>query len=47
VLDAATGEVLATNTLGESVSASAVPLGRRLYLRGDRHLFALESPTGG
>jgi outer membrane protein assembly factor BamB len=36
-------ELLATNRLGEGVDASPVFVGKRLYLRGEKHLFALES----
>lgn len=34
-------EILATNRLGEGVDASPVPVGRRLLLRGQKHLFCL------
>ena len=36
-------EILATNRLGEGVDASPVFLGRRLLLRGEKHLFCLEA----
>lgn len=36
-------DVLATNKLGEAVDASAVAVGKQLFLRGDKHLFCLES----
>ncbi|MEZ5303450.1 MAG: hypothetical protein R3F11_22835 [Verrucomicrobiales bacterium] len=34
-------EVLAENDLGEEDRASAAVSGGRLYLRGDKHLFAI------
>ncbi|MBA4063695.1 MAG: hypothetical protein C0501_08280 [Isosphaera sp.] len=39
-------EVLATNRLGEPVDASPVPVGRQLFLRGEKHLYCIEEPTG-
>jgi outer membrane protein assembly factor BamB len=39
-------EVVATNPLGEPVSASAAVAGGRLYFRGERHLFAIAAPAG-
>ena len=36
-------ELIATNRLGEGVDASPVFLGKRLYLRGEKHLYCLES----
>lgn len=35
-------EVLATNALGEPIDASPVVVGKTLYLRGEKHLFAIE-----
>ena len=35
-----------TNPLGEPISASAAVAGGRLYIRGEKHLFAIGSPTG-
>jgi len=35
-----------TNPLGESISASAAVAGGRLYIRGEKHLFAIGSATG-
>lgn len=35
-------EVLATNPLGEPIDASPVVVGKTLYLRGEKHLFAIE-----
>ena len=34
-------EVLATNSVGESVYASPAIAGGRIYIRGERHLFAI------
>jgi outer membrane protein assembly factor BamB len=39
-----TFEVLATNRLGEGVDASPVLSGKRLYLRGAKHLYCIEQP---
>jgi outer membrane protein assembly factor BamB len=39
-------ELVATNPLGEPVSASAAVAGDRLYLRDERHLFAIGAPAG-
>ncbi|MBY0228291.1 MAG: PQQ-binding-like beta-propeller repeat protein [Gemmataceae bacterium] len=36
-------EVLATNKLGEGIDASPVVVGKRLYLRGAKHLWCLEA----
>lgn len=36
--------VLARNAMGEPIWASPVPLGRRLLLRGERHLFCIGPP---
>jgi outer membrane protein assembly factor BamB len=36
-------ELLAENPMGERIIASPVPMGKRLLLRGDRHLFAIGS----
>jgi outer membrane protein assembly factor BamB len=35
-------EVLATNELGEGLDASPIAIGKRLYLRGEKHLFCVE-----
>lgn len=35
-------EVLATNELGEGLDASPIAVGKRLYLRGEKHLFCIE-----
>jgi outer membrane protein assembly factor BamB len=35
-----------TNPLGEPISASAAVAGGRLYIRGEKHLFAIGSPSG-
>ncbi|MFN9342516.1 MAG: PQQ-binding-like beta-propeller repeat protein [Planctomycetota bacterium] len=35
-------EVLATNELGEGLDASPIAVGKRLYLRGEKHLFCVE-----
>lgn len=40
-------EVLATNRLDDRFSASAVAVGRDLYLRGERFLYALAASTEG
>lgn len=37
-------EVLASNSIGESIWASPAIAGNRLYVRGDRHLFAIGTP---
>jgi outer membrane protein assembly factor BamB len=34
-------ELLAENRLGEQIIASPVPVGNRLLLRGERHLFCV------
>jgi outer membrane protein assembly factor BamB len=39
-------EIVGTNPLGEPVSASAAVAGGRLYIRGERHLFAIGAPAG-
>jgi outer membrane protein assembly factor BamB len=39
-------QVVATNPLGEPISASAAAAGGRLYIRGERHLFAVATPAG-
>ena len=43
VLDAKTGESLAMNQLEDGFSASPAIVGRTLYLRGDRYLYALRT----
>lgn len=35
-------EVLATNELGEGLDASPIAVGKRLYLRGEKHLYCVE-----
>jgi outer membrane protein assembly factor BamB len=35
-------EVLATNELGEGLDASPIAVGKRLFLRGEKHLFCVE-----
>jgi hypothetical protein len=35
-------EVLAVNQLEDSIDASPVALGKTLYLRGEKHLYAIE-----
>ena len=40
-----THEVLRTNALGEPIAASAAVAPGRLYIRGERHLFAIGSGT--
>jgi outer membrane protein assembly factor BamB len=35
-----------TNPLGEPISASAAVAGGRLYIRGEKHLFAIGAPSG-
>ena len=39
-------EVVRTNPLGEPISASAAVAGGRLYIRGEKHLFAIAAPAG-
>jgi outer membrane protein assembly factor BamB len=41
----ATHEVVRTNSLGEPIAASAAVAGGRLYIRGERHLFAIGAPS--
>jgi hypothetical protein len=36
-------EVVQTNSLGEPIAASAAVAGGRLYIRGEKHLFAIGS----
>jgi hypothetical protein len=35
-----------TNAIGEPISASAAVAGGRLYIRGEKHLFAIGAPSG-
>jgi hypothetical protein len=35
-----------TNSLGEPISASAAVAGGRLYIRGEKHLFAIGTSAG-
>jgi outer membrane protein assembly factor BamB len=39
-------EVIGTNPLGEPISASAAAAAGRLYIRGEKHLFAIAAPAG-
>ena len=39
-------ELVGTNPLGEPISASAAVAGGRLFIRGERHLFAIGTPAG-
>jgi outer membrane protein assembly factor BamB len=39
-------EVVGTNPLGEPISASAAAAGGRLFIRGEKHLFAITAPAG-
>ena len=39
-------EVVGTNPLGEPIGASAAAAGGRLYIRGEKHLFAITAPAG-
>jgi outer membrane protein assembly factor BamB len=39
-------EVVGTNPLGEPISASAAVAAGRLYIRGEKHLFAIAAPAG-
>ena len=39
-------ELVGTNPLGEPISASAAAAGGRLYIRGEKHLFAITAPAG-
>ena len=41
IKDAPTLEVVATNSLGEGVDATPAPVGKELFVRGERHLFCL------
>ena len=38
-------EVLRTNSVGEAVYASPAIAGRRIYIRGERHLYAIGAPS--
>jgi len=40
-------EVLATNSVGEPVYASPAIAGGRIFIRGEKHLFAIARPQGG
>jgi outer membrane protein assembly factor BamB len=42
--DAPTLKVVTTNDLGEGVDATPAPVGRELFVRGERHLFCLSRP---
>jgi len=42
IKDAATLEVVATNSVGEGVDATPAPVGGQMFVRGERHLFCLE-----
>lgn len=42
--DAPTFKVVATNDIGEGVDATPAPVGRELFVRGERHLFCLSAP---
>ena len=35
-------DVLAVNKLGETIDASPAVVGKRLYLRGEKHLWCIE-----
>jgi hypothetical protein len=39
-------EVVGSNPLGEPISASPAVAGGRLYIRGEKHLFAVALPAG-
>jgi len=39
-------ELVGTNPLGEPISASAAVAGARIYIRGERHLFAVATSAG-
>jgi len=39
-------EVVGTNPLGEPINASAAAAGARLFIRGEKHLFAIATPAG-
>ncbi|MEM9281709.1 MAG: PQQ-binding-like beta-propeller repeat protein [Verrucomicrobiota bacterium] len=41
IKDAASLEVIATNSLGEGVDATPAPVGQNLFVRGESHLFCL------
>lgn len=41
IKDAATLEIVATNSLGEGVDATPAPAGNQLFVRGERHLFCI------
>ena len=42
--DAASLKVLATNQVGEGVDATPAPVGRELFVRGEKHLFCFTNP---
>ena len=35
-------EVVASNSVGETVDATPAPVGKQLFIRGERHLFCIE-----
>jgi len=41
IRDAPSLEVVSTNSLGEGVDATPAPMGKELFIRGERHLFCL------
>ncbi len=44
IKDAETLEVVATNSVGETVDATPAPVDHQLFIRGENHLFCIASP---
>lgn len=44
IKDANRLEVVATNSVGETVDATPAPVGKELFIRGERHLFCIATP---
>lgn len=43
IKDAAEFEVVAVNSVGETVDATPAPVGKQLFIRGQKHLFCIEA----
>ena len=41
IKDADSLEVIATNSVGETVDATPAPVGNQLFIRGEKHLFCI------
>lgn len=44
IKDSENFEVVATNSVGETVDATPAPVGNQLFIRGERHLFCIANP---